>query len=286
MNKSKWTGERLETFVKNETTIEHLHRYGLTLNFIEDCTVLDLACGNGYGSNLMAQYAKEVIGVDIDESVISYAKKTYISSNLQFEIGSAEKTNLESRYFDIVVSFETIEHHDRHEEMLEEIKRVLKPGGILIISSPDKYYYSDVRSFKNKYHIKELYEDEFKGLMKKHFINCIFYKQKSSYFSIIAQENSNNLPNRLLSGDFSTMKENYDWKPLYWIGVCSDMEIPDNKIIPLFDGSVLYESIQRNIHQLYRSSYSYKLGHFMLSPFRFFNMLFSKIRNSIKKSEN
>lgn len=279
MNKVKWSGERLETFVKNETTIEHLHRYGLTISFIRNCTVLDLACGSGYGSNLMAQYAKEVIGVDIDESTVLEARKRYKSPNLRFITGSVEKTNLNSRYFDVVVSFETIEHHDKHEEMMEEIKRILKPGGILIISSPDKYYYSDVRSFKNQYHIKELYENEFKRLLKKHFLYCIFYSQKSSYFSVIVKEGLNQFPNKFLSGDFSHLSTNYRWEPLYWIGICSDIVIPDEEIVPFFDGAKIYESIIENIHQLYRKSYSYMLGHILLAPLRFTGMLSRKIKN-------
>lgn len=279
MNKVKWSGERLETFVKNETTIEHLHRYGLTISFIRNCTVLDLACGSGYGSNLMAQYAKEVIGVDIDEPTVLEARKRYKSPNLRFKTGSAEKTNLNSRYFDVVVSFETIEHHDKHEEMMEEIKRILKPGGILIISSPDKYYYSDVRSFKNQYHVKELYENEFKRLLKKYFHYCIFYSQKSSYFSVIVKEGLNQFPNKFLSGDFSHLSTNYRWEPLYWIGICSDIVIPDEEISPIFDGAKIYESIIESIHQLYRKSYSYMLGHILLAPLRFTGMLFRKIKN-------
>lgn len=276
MNKIKWSGERLETFVKNETTIEHLHRYGLTISFIKNCTVLDLACGSGYGSNLMAQYAKEVIGVDIDESTVLEARKRYKSPNLQFKTGSAEKTNLNSRYFDVVVSFETIEHHDKHEEMLVEIKRILKPGGILIISSPDKYYYSDVRGFKNQYHVKELYENEFKSLLKKHFLYCIFYSQKSSYFSVIVKEDLNRFPIKFISGDFNHFSTNHKWEPLYWIGICSDALIPDKEIVPLFDGVKIYESIIENIHYLYRDSYSYMLGHILLAPLRFIGMLFRK----------
>ncbi len=136
--KKKWTGERLETFVLNETTVEHLHRYGIVMPFIEDKTVLDIACGEGYGSKLLSSKALKVIGVDIDLETIEKASKKYGSSNLTFIQGSADKIPVKDGSIDTVVSFETIEHHDKHNEMMNEIKRVLKPGGILIISSPEK----------------------------------------------------------------------------------------------------------------------------------------------------
>jgi len=62
---------------------------------------------------------------------------------------------------DLVVSFETIEHHDEHEQMLAEVKRVLKPDGMAIISSPDKAIYTDKPEYHNSFHVKELYREEF-----------------------------------------------------------------------------------------------------------------------------
>ena len=70
---------------------------------------------------------------------------------------------------DFVVSFETIEHHDQHLQMMMEIRRVLRPDGVLIISSPDKHEYSDVPGFKNEFHVKELYLSEFVDLLSSHF---------------------------------------------------------------------------------------------------------------------
>lgn len=69
MNKKKnWTGERLETFVLNDSTIEHLHRYAIAKELAQGKHVLDIACGEGYGSNLLASSARFVDGVDIDQS--------------------------------------------------------------------------------------------------------------------------------------------------------------------------------------------------------------------------
>lgn len=71
MSKIKdWTGERLETFVFNETTIEHLHRYAIAMEFCSGKTVLDIACGEGYGSNLLSAKATHVTGMDADAITI------------------------------------------------------------------------------------------------------------------------------------------------------------------------------------------------------------------------
>ena len=75
------------------------------------------------------------------------------------------KIPLDDDSVDLVISFETIEHHDKHHEMMAEIRRVLAPEGILMLSSPDKKYYSDIPKFQNSYHIKELYFEEFKDLV-------------------------------------------------------------------------------------------------------------------------
>ena len=81
---------------------------------------------------------------------------------------------------DLVVSFETIEHHDRHLEMVKEIRRILRPDGVLIISSPDKHEYSDVPGFKNEYHVKELYLSEFTDLLASHFTHVGVFGQRIS----------------------------------------------------------------------------------------------------------
>ena len=76
-----WTGERLETFVYSRDAIEHLHRYALAKKYVNNKVVLDIASGEGYGSNLLCANAKHVYGVDIEEKVIERAKKKYKKNN-------------------------------------------------------------------------------------------------------------------------------------------------------------------------------------------------------------
>src|SRR6266446_5806955 len=132
-------------------------------------SVLDIACGEGYGSAILAQVANLVIGVDIDPVSIKHARHCYYNQNLKFLVGSCESIPLPNNSVEIVTSFETIEHHDKHQEMMLEIKRVLKPGGLLIISSPNRFIYSDQPNYVNEYHVKELYYDELMELLGRHF---------------------------------------------------------------------------------------------------------------------
>ncbi len=183
-----WTGERLETFITNETMTEHLHRYALAMEFIAGKKVLDIACGEGYGTNLMAKKALHVTGVDIDNTSIENAKKKYTAGNIVFATGSVLKIPAPNNSFDVITCFETLEHISEQEEMLAELKRVLSPSGILLISTPDKKNYSDKTGYKNPFHKKELYEQEFKKLVSSYFPNTCFYRQNSYSGSMILNE--------------------------------------------------------------------------------------------------
>jgi ubiquinone/menaquinone biosynthesis C-methylase UbiE len=168
-NPLEWTGERYVPGVGGDIELEHLHRYMIARELAKDKVVLDIACGEGYGSNLLAMVASHVVGVDIVEDVIAGARNKYRQDNLTFKVGSCTDIPLENSSVDLVVCFETIEHHDKHREMLAEIKRVLLPNGILIISSPDKYEYSDKPNYSNPFHVKELYRNEFEDLVTEYF---------------------------------------------------------------------------------------------------------------------
>jgi SAM-dependent methyltransferase len=182
------TGERLLTEQCNHIVLEHLHRYGVALEFCRGRRVLDIASGEGYGSNLLAGVAESVRGVDISDEAVAHARLKYRRPNLEYLQGSADAVPLPDASVDTVVSFETIEHHDLHAEMLAEIKRVLRPGGLLVISSPDKLNYTDLSAAKNPYHVKELYREEFHALVKEHFANTLMLLQRVVYGSLLAPE--------------------------------------------------------------------------------------------------
>ena len=117
--------------------------------------VLDAACGEGYGSYLLKMWgATEVVGVDVSQTSIDKATTIFKCENLKFQCQNVETLQLPNHYFDVIVSFETLEHLDHPEKFLKEIRRVLKPGGTIIISCPnDPYYYPDEET-SNPFHKK------------------------------------------------------------------------------------------------------------------------------------
>src|ERR1700749_2199561 len=114
----EFTGERFIPFMQGEIKYEHLHRYALSLEYAADKSVLDVASGEGYGAALLARVARSVTGVDLDQTSIRHARHKYYFSNLNFLVGSCHELPLPDASVDLVTSFETIEHHDLHEEKM------------------------------------------------------------------------------------------------------------------------------------------------------------------------
>uniref|UniRef100_UPI0016606D9F class I SAM-dependent methyltransferase n=1 Tax=Stenotrophomonas maltophilia TaxID=40324 RepID=UPI0016606D9F len=166
----EFTGER---FVPTEHGVirqEHLHRYAWCLPIVEGKDVLDVASGEGYGSAMLASRARSVRGVDISPEAVDHATERYAAlSNLGYVQGSAAAIPLPDDCVDVVVSFETIEHLMEQKEMMAEVRRVLRPDGVLVMSSPNKEVYSDRAGYHNDFHVKELYQNEFLELVGQHF---------------------------------------------------------------------------------------------------------------------
>jgi ubiquinone/menaquinone biosynthesis C-methylase UbiE len=222
----EFTGERYIPSVDGQIKYEHLHRYAVCFDFIVDKTVLDIASGEGYGSALLAKLAKSVVGVDISVDTVEYASQAYQNcENLKFMVGSCESIPLPEKSIDVVVSFETIEHHDQHERMMQEIQRVLKPGGILIISSPNRLTYSDETNYSNPFHVKELYYDELVNLMNKHFQYSKVYGQRLGIGSFIFPlENAEAKNIKAYTGDINNLSQKICSlkSPIYFVAICSD----------------------------------------------------------------
>ena len=144
--KLEFTGERFTPECEREIWYEHLHRYAFAAQWSHGARILDAACGEGYGSALLAGAADSVTGVDISAEAIQHARRRYGHlENLQFETADCTSLPFGDGEFDQVVSFETLEHLAGQEALLAEFRRVLKHDGFLIISSPDKATYSGVR---------------------------------------------------------------------------------------------------------------------------------------------
>ena len=185
----KFTGERYIPDVSGAIRHEHLHRYAWCVPLALGKDVLDIACGEGYGSAMLARSAKSVCGVDIAEEAVDHAREAYGAiPGLRFLQGDAAAIPLPDASVDLVVSFETIEHHDRHFEMLAEIRRVLRPDGILVISSPNRPVYAEAEGQHNEFHVKELDFHEFDQVLSSQFPAVAYFGQRlatgSSIYSL------------------------------------------------------------------------------------------------------
>jgi ubiquinone/menaquinone biosynthesis C-methylase UbiE len=202
MSDLPFTGERFIPGTKGEIWIEHWHRYHFASRWVEGKSVVDVACGEGYGSAFLAQRAASVTGVDISAQAIAHAKSAYASiRNLEFACASCTALPLEAASIDVAVSFETLEHIAEQSQFLDELLRVLKPGGVLLLSCPNKLEYTDKRSFVNEFHVKELYRDELAALISSRWPHATWFAQRPSFFSVISPEAAGGATGQLVETD-------------------------------------------------------------------------------------
>ena len=224
----EWTGERYVPEVPGNIRLEHVHRYLLARELVKDRRVLDIACGEGYGSDLLASVAANVVGVDIAPNALEHARRRYRRSHLRFIAGSCTAIPIAAQSVDVVVSFETLEHHDQHDEMMREVRRVLRPNGLLIISSPDRREYSDIPCYQNPFHVRELYRDEFEALLATHFRAVSLVGQRVRAGSIVEPLDATAATAFVGfgAGDEDDQTVGGLQAPLYLIGLASDGELP------------------------------------------------------------
>lgn len=183
MKELEFTGEEFipekMPYISYEEYQLHILRYVFAANFVKDKTVLDIACGTGYGTHYLSKKgAKLIIGCDIKGEYIEYAKYHYKMKNLSFYRCDALCLPFQDEFFDVVISFETIEHIKEYRGYLSECKRVLKSKeGLFICSTPNKYVYSPHSDVSVPFHFQEFYPEQFYDLIKECFGNVIPYAQ-------------------------------------------------------------------------------------------------------------
>jgi SAM-dependent methyltransferase len=158
-----------------DTETEHLERYRYACPFVKGQDVVDIACGSGYGSKMLADAgARSVRGFDVSAGAVEFAGQTYRQPNLTFGVGDAtDLRQVESGSVDCVVSFETIEHLQDDGRYLDEMRRILKPGGRFLVSTPDRRLASTMypirRRPNNEFHVREYTRGELLALLKSRF---------------------------------------------------------------------------------------------------------------------
>lgn len=153
----------------------HLARYEFARRFCAGRVVLDLACGVGYGARHLASAAAKVVAGDIDLAATRLASRDFAAPNISYLVADCGAIALASRGFDVVCSFETIEHLTRVEPYLAEVVRLLKPDGVFLVSTPNAR--TTTSRPDNPFHHQEWAAADFSALLRRHFDQVMLYGQ-------------------------------------------------------------------------------------------------------------
>lgn len=177
------TGERvIPDFMKptNGLLLEHVARYHFSTHYIKG-RILDLACGSGFGSQMLAKLGKKriekIVAVDCDPNTIAYASGRYNHPLVDYRCENAVDPLLPQKLgvFDVIVSFETLEHIEDEQQFLSNVYHLLKPGGVLVLSTP--FGKGRGKPCGSPFHVHQLTVDEFKDLFNG-YSDVQFYSQK------------------------------------------------------------------------------------------------------------
>lgn len=180
MNHSASISNFQERIIPDETEkgiiAVHMKRYVFAEEACRNKDVLDVACGTGYGAFHLSGSAKSVIGVDCSEKAISYASRRYQRPNVSFCIMDACSLSFPDESFDAICSFETIEHLADVETYLGEMARVLRPGGVYLVSTPCAA--RTTQKPENPFHYQEWSPADFEQLLGRYFQSVKLFGQK------------------------------------------------------------------------------------------------------------
>lgn len=147
---------------------EHRSRYHLAAPLAFNRTVLDVACGSGFGSQILAEAgAAHVIAADLSSD--AFGSALVDNDVVKFVQADATILQLKNGVVDLVVSFETIEHFEEGDGFVGAIKNALRPGGTLLISTPNRLFTQRLKGPPNPFHVQEYTPEEFQELLARHF---------------------------------------------------------------------------------------------------------------------
>jgi SAM-dependent methyltransferase len=160
---------------------QHVSRYLLARSWVVGRDIVDIACGSGYGSALLARDRRyRVTGIDLSPDAVEAATAAWSRPNLAFAVGDVLDLRIPPGSADTVVSFETIEHVIDPARFLDQIALLLRPGGRLVLSTPDRHYYSPGAQrgeSHNPFHLSEMTRSELLELIGSRFRVISVYGQ-------------------------------------------------------------------------------------------------------------
>jgi 2-polyprenyl-3-methyl-5-hydroxy-6-metoxy-1,4-benzoquinol methylase len=218
-------GERwIKGFFSPISEKQHEERYELACEFAKDKDVLDMACGTGYGTHLLATKggAKTVVGVDLDKNAIRYAN--FRNGNEKIIFAKDDATTLQWAYkFDLIVSFETIEHIPSYTDLIFNLAKLLKENGKIIISTPITRKTTTTIPH-NPFHVIEWGFFDFHKLIKTHFdIDAIYLQDiKTTGFQKIADKIKRGIKKLVTKKKINKRKAIEEYKNQYNMNKCKD----------------------------------------------------------------
>lgn len=151
--------------------LRHLFAYEYIISELsEDATVLELGFGEGYGAHLLSQEVKELVALDVNDAVIAYSNEKYGGPNCRFQCYDGHKIPFSANHFDHVISLQVIEHVEDDISFVKEIHRVMKPGGVSWITTPNRTHrIKPGAPIWNKFHVREYYPEELDTVLRNTF---------------------------------------------------------------------------------------------------------------------
>ncbi|NLW32412.1 MAG: class I SAM-dependent methyltransferase [Fibrobacter sp.] len=196
-------GERMLPVQNGEVSVvfsRHKFAYKYVSQFVANKSVIDIGCGAGYGCKILSETADTVLGIDYNKEAILYCKENFSAPNITFLNIDASKHFEPETKFDVAVTFQVIEHIHDINGFLEQIKRIVKPGGKIFITTPN----SDINNGKeseNPFHVNEMDYKRFKTVLQNHFssfkISGVAFAKKSILRSVVEKLPFYNLGRKL-----------------------------------------------------------------------------------------
>jgi len=242
-------GERYvpEDYRGTYTEVEHQARYSWAAPLAAGRDVLDAGCGVGWGTVRLARFARQAVGVDIDEAAVSNARER-AAGRAEFVVGDLLALPFPERSFDLVVCFEAIEHVAEPQKALDELRRVLRPDGLLAVSSPNRGVYPA----GNPHHMYELTFEELEQSLRSRFRNVAMYRQQTHLAALVsddrgyaARDPDTEVPARLYKTAGGEPGDE-----LYTVGLAGDDELPSVDSAVSLGGTFDTKALHERIHLL------------------------------------
>ena len=221
--------ERYSPGARGEVWYEHWHRYHFLNRLAVGKRVLDVACGEGYGTALLAQESLWTLGIDLSALTVATARRKYATAERAiFASGDCAQLPLADASIDIVFSFETLEHMPQPNRFLSEVSRVLTDNGVVIVSTPNRPIYNQHGDPPNPFHTVEFDETELRNILSVHFKAQRWFGQSLDFVSILAPHCAGANDGQTLNATPANPALANSWldAPKYFVCVCAKHATP------------------------------------------------------------